>query len=132
MGVQVTEVVNPLWEDLVVSILSVNSYSLEKAFSYAGALRWEGLCNPHELSKLSSDEIAARLRKSGLDRGEFMTNLLANRLASLGEFITIRGANKIEQVLLSGDTTKIRSFLKPVKGIGPVVLNNFFLLQGGP
>src|ERR1035438_7854416 len=79
------------WEDLVVSILSVNQYSLEKTYAVAPLLRQGGLLSPENLSRWELEEIVARLKATGCDRGRFMTKLFAVRLASLGMAVESRG-----------------------------------------
>jgi hypothetical protein len=120
---------NP-WEDLVISILSVNQYSLEKTYENAPLLRESGLFSPENLSKWDVEEIVVRLKNSGCDRGSFMTNLFAIRLAYLGAAVDSKGTQESRRILLSKEPEAIRSFLLPIKGIGPKVLRNFFLLRG--
>ncbi len=60
-----------------------------------------------------------------------MTNLFARRLASLGEFLKSAGVEECERVLRKGDATEVRQLLLPVRGMGPRVLANFFLLRTG-
>src|SRR5271166_1563251 len=112
----------PLWEDLILAILSVNRYSLEKTYSAVETLRREGLFYPHNLMQWTSEEIGIRLKRGGYNRGEFMTNLFANRLASLGLFIKSTGVEECERILRKGDATEIGKLLQPVKGVGPQVL----------
>jgi len=118
-----------LWEDLILAILSVNRYSLEKTYLAVETLRLEGLFYPHNLMQWTSEEIGIRLKRGGYNRGEFMTNLFANRLASLGAFIKSTGIKECERILRKGKTPEINQFLQPVKGIGPQVLINFSLLR---
>ena len=120
---------NP-WEDLVLSILSVNQYSLEKTYSHIEGLRQEGLVEPENLKSWTREQIALRLRRAGFDRGFFMTDLFADRLASLGSFVSSRGIEGCEIVLTSTDLSNIAALLMPVKGIGPKVLENFFVMRG--
>ena len=120
-----------LWEDLVLAILSVNRYSLEKTYSHVESLRREGLFDPNTLAKKSVEDIATRLRRGGYDRGEFLNALLATRLVSLGMFIERVGTEEAEHILAKGNTTQISKFLGPVKGIGPQVLANFETLRHG-
>jgi hypothetical protein len=119
-----------IWEDVVVSILSVNRYSLEKTYSLIGSLREEGLCDPQNLIKWDEAEISKRLFKAGYKRGPFMTGLFASRLSGVGEFINEVGLNIIEKTILSGRKSEIERLLMQVPGIGPVVLDNVFLLRG--
>jgi hypothetical protein len=61
------------WEDLVVSLLSVNQYSLERTYESIKGLREQGLFNPTKLKQWDHGEFVARLKAAGCDRGPFMT-----------------------------------------------------------
>jgi len=121
-----------LWEDLVLAILSVCQYSLEKTYLAVETLRREGLFDPQNLMRWTPEEIGTRLRLGGYDRGDFMTSLFASRLASLGKLVKSRGVEECQTVLQRGKTNEIKHFLLPVKGIGPRVLVNFFALRNAP
>lgn len=118
------------WEDLVISILAVNQYSLEKTYACKAGLQAQELTFPATLIQLTSAELERRLRAGGCDRGEFMTNLFAKRLAALGEYVRSVGIEESSGILAGKSRQKIEQFLKPIYGIGPVVLRNFFLLRG--
>jgi hypothetical protein len=119
-----------VWEDLVISMLSVNSCSIEKVYPLRESLRTEGLFDPLNLAKSSHEDIASRLERAGYNRGTFMTALLSLRLLSLGLFLESRSVAGCAEILASGDTGNIASLLSQVSGIGPKVLSNFFLLRG--
>ena len=119
---------NP-WEDLVISILSVNNYSLERTYQSIEGLRSEGLTDPIHLMKLDQKEIVVRLKAAGCDRGSFMTNLFALRLANLGALIESKGVEGCLNVISGKDTRAIEELLLPVNGIGPVVIENFYCLR---
>ncbi len=118
------------WEDLVISILSVNGRSLEKTYGLAPLLRMNGLFRPEDLSKWDIEEIVARLNSSGCDRGSFMTKLFAIRLANLGTAAVSTGIEESERILLSNEPAAISNLLLPINGIGSKVLRNYFLLRG--
>ena|ERR1700730_14344453 len=124
------ELTDHTWEDLIVAILSVNRYSLEKTYLSIAGLRREGIVEPHKLRSWGTEEIAARLIRAGYDRGRFMTTLFAQRLASLGCFVESHGLESCERVLRSKDSSAITTLLMSVNGIGPSVLQNFFLMRG--
>ena len=130
MAKEGAEETQAVWEDLVVSILSVNQYSIEKSYSLIEQLREQGLVAPHNLISWEQSEIARRLYRAGYNRGEFMTNAFANRLASLGDYIKDKGIDHCQQILLSSNRALIERTLRPVKGVGNVVLNNFYILRG--
>lgn len=50
------------WEDLVVSILSVNQYSLEHTYRSIDGLRKQGLFDPERLMRWDQSEIVERLK----------------------------------------------------------------------
>jgi hypothetical protein len=118
------------WEDLVISILAVNQYSLEKTYACKPGLQAQGLTVPSKLIGLAPEEIERRLRAGGCDRGDFMTALFAKRLSALAEHVRSVGIEQSGDVLAGKSRPKIEEFLEPVNGIGPVVLRNFFLLRG--
>ena len=120
---------DPPWEDLVVSILAVNQYSLERTYGFLDALREKKVTDPLSLARWEPQEIENKLKASGCDRGLFMTKLFAERLSALGELIRTRGLDECEKILRSGDGHAIEGLLLPVKGIGPVVLRNFYSLR---
>jgi len=117
------------WDDLVVSILSVNQYSLERTYGLLQGLRDQKVTDPSSLACWDPREIENRLRSSGCDRGSFMTKLFAERLGALGRLIRARGVDECEKVLRSRDVRAIEMLLLPVKGIGPVVLRHFYTLR---
>jgi hypothetical protein len=119
--------VNP-WPDLVMAILSVNNYPLTKVFTLFDALEANGLFDPHNFTCWNREEITRRLGAAGYDRGTVMTTILTDRLSSLGRLAENFAAN--ERTLTKGTKTEIAELLRRVKGVGPKVLKNFFLLRG--
>lgn len=122
---------NP-WEDLVLSILSVSKYPLEKTYRIVDRLRKEGLFDPRHLTRWDHSEITDRLKSAGYDRGTFMTGQLALRLSNLGTLIEAKGVETCNTLISSRDTGVIEELLLPVKGIGPNVLATFYLLREIP
>jgi len=118
------------WDDLVVSILAVNQYSLERTYTSLQRLREQKVTDPLILARERPHEIEKRLSAGGCDRGPFMTKLFAERLAALGMLIRTKGVTECETIIGSRDAKSIEKLLLPVKGIGPVVLRNFFMLRG--
>jgi len=117
------------WEDLVVSLLSVNQYSLERTYESIKGLRDQRLFNPTNLKQWDHGEFVARLKAAGCDRGQFMTSLFALRLANLGALIQSKGFDSCTRIISGRDTRAIEELLLPVNGIGPKVIANFYLLR---
>ena len=118
------------WQDLVIAILAVNQYSLEKTYPLVASLDKTGLFDPTVLRNLDCAQIEDCLRKGGCDRGSFMTALFSRRLAALGDFIRRQGLAARDQALVSGDPGTIEAFLIGVYGIGPKVIGNYLFLRG--
>lgn len=117
------------WEDLVVSLLSVNQYSLEWTYRSIEGLRSQGLVNPINLQMWGHGDIVTGLKAAGCDRGPFMTNLFALRLGNLGALIQGKGLDACSRVISGRDRRAIELLLLPVNGIGPKVIEQFYLLR---
>ena len=120
------------WEDLVISMLSVNQYSLERTYESIDGLRAEGLVDPRKFTRWEQEEIVERLKSAGCDRGPFMTNLFALRLANLGALIERQGIDNCRKIISGRDANAVQELLLPVNGIGPKVIANFCLLRDIP
>lgn len=118
-----------VWEDLVVSILSVNQYSLSNTYKSLESLEAVGLFDPNNLASWSVDEIEAKLKQGGCDRGTFMTGLFAARIHGLGNLLSEKGIKECKAVLAGDKKKDIENLLLPVKGIGPRVLQNYISLR---
>jgi hypothetical protein len=121
--------VSDVWEALILAILSVNSYSVEKTRAIAKSLRREGLFDPGKIADWNLNEIAARLHRAGYSRGSYLDTLLAARLLSLGDFVKQTGLDTAEVVLTSDRKAEIATFLRPVRGVGPQVIDTFVFLR---
>jgi endonuclease III-like uncharacterized protein len=119
-----------VYEALVVAVLSVNNYPLEKAWEIRGALESASLFNPEALASLPDSDLVERLRAAGYDRGEFLTDLVASRLQSVGAFLVDYGVGRATQVLSSGTSEEVHAMLIGIKGVGPAVIRSFLLLRG--
>jgi hypothetical protein len=117
------------WEDLVISILSVNQYSLERTYRCLEGLREQGLFDPNKLMHWGQADIVNRLKSARCDRGLFMTNLFALRLSHLGTLIQRTGIDASTKIISSRDAKSIEALLMPVSGVGPKVIANFCLLR---
>lgn len=118
-----------VWEDLVVSMLSINQYSLERTYRSLRGLREQGLFDPKNLMRWDETEIVSRLKLAECDRGTFMTTLFAFRLCNLGRLAEAKGFETCTKIISSRNAKAIKELLLPVNGIGPKVIANFCLLQ---
>lgn len=118
-----------IWEYLVISILSVNQYKLDRTYLKFKNLEEVGLFFPDNLVKWNQNEILNKLVDAQLDRGPYMNNIFSARLKELGNSIENYGKEHYEKFLLSQDKIEIEKFLIQVKGIGNRTIQNFFFLM---
>lgn len=117
-----------IWQDLVVSILSVNQYTLSYTYKSLDSLKAVGMFEPENLMNWNIDEIEAKLKEGGCDRGGFMTHLFAERLSAVGNLLREQGVSNCEAILTSKSVKDVEKLLLPVRGIGPKVVKNFLSL----
>ncbi len=118
-----------VWHDLVVSMLAVYNYTLEKVDAYSAGLEKQGLFEPDKIKKMSHEEIFAALEKSGYKRGN-LNAIFTERVQGLGEYVDKKGQNHCESILKNKDKEAIITLLKPIKGVGPKVIENYLELRG--
>lgn len=118
-----------LYEALVVAVLSVNNYPLEKAWPIRGRLKSAGLFEPETLASVPVGDLVERLRVAGYDRGAFLTDLVASRLKSVGAFLEDYGVGRATQMLSSGNAEEVHAMLIKIRGVGPSVIRSFLLLR---
>src|SRR3989442_146181 len=115
---------------LVVALLAVNSYPIERVRGIQAALEKVGLFDLTKLGSFTEAEIAERLRKAGYDRGAFLTDLIASRLQNVGQYLGTLDVESAMRVLTCGSAEDVRAVLSKAKGIGPTVIRNFLLIRG--
>jgi hypothetical protein len=115
--------------ELVISILAVNQYSLEKTYLLKDSLKSAGLFDFEILMNSSAKDLEHLLKEGGCNRGEFMTSLFASRLNSLGDFIKKEGLQNFKAKVNTNDLNEVSAYLLKIKGIGPRVIANFFALR---
>lgn len=121
---------NDLIGDLVVAILSVNAWPLEKTFKIYESLRAQGLFDVQRIAKMAPAEVFDRLKNAGYARGDFMVGLLADRLLNMACALDGDAKAKLEQLVANRDVRSLEAFLLQLKGVGPAVVQSFKLLRG--
>src|SRR5262245_22404361 len=97
------------WEDLVLAMLAVSLYPLERVLMLRDEMRQRGLLDPSKLARYDVGELTMELKRGGYDRGR-LTSMYADRLVSLGKQAdATRPAS--ERVLLEGSDQQVRELL---------------------
>lgn len=119
--------VGQAWEEVILAMLAVGQYPLDRVVALRGRLRDGGLLDPRNLASWSVERVAAGLRSAGYDRGR-LTAMYADRLVSLGKLHETE-SERCDLILREGDDDAVRALLMPWYGIGPTVIANFLNLR---
>ena len=119
---------NEPWEDLVVAVLAVSLYPIERVEPCRMAFREAGLFDPNRLAAESIQALTEELQRAGYDRGK-LTWQFADRLISLGKHVIDGDQRSFERVLSDGSELEVGEALTPIYGIGPKVIRNYLELR---
>ena len=116
--------------NLVTVLISVNNWALDKTYAIHPGLSSAGLFDLNRLRALQDDEVAQLLFVAGYSKSQFVRGLIAKRLKSLAATLEEPKLEQLCDVVKKNDSVTIRSILRPIHGIGPVVIERFLALQG--
>lgn len=114
-------------EDLIVAILAVNSYPMERVARILPELRSNRLTDPEFVAAADLEEVTRLLYKSGYERGT-LVGMFAERLKSLMAKIENDSLDEIGLAVTKRERDRIGDCLRDVKGVGPKVIQNALLL----
>ena len=119
---------NP-FADLIIAVLAVNGFSLERAYSLLDALDEQGLFSVEKCAMSLNEDLALALARAGYRRGSFMNLLIAERIKKIAAEVARQGSS-LKATLISGDVSQIEAALLPLPGVGPTVIRNYLILRG--
>jgi hypothetical protein len=114
-------------DSLVMALLGVNNYPLEKVWNLLPRLREEGLTKPCQVASEDLNRLTARLINAGYDRGR-LTAMFAERLQHLMAAIQSGQLDGLDDPATRKDSQAMRQILCTVRGIGPQVAQNAWVL----
>lgn len=114
-------------ESLVVAILAVNSFPLDKAWELLPRLREAKITSPNVVAEFEVGALTVALAASGYDRG-MLTGLFAERLKDLMSAIISGALDELPAALLARDESRASELLCGVRGVGKKVVGNALLL----
>ncbi len=123
-------------EAIVVSVLAVNSYGIERVYGLLPKFRENGLLNPTKISNADVSQVMMDLYKAGYDRG-MLTEMMAGRLVGVLKAVAEGRLDMLNELVEKGSKTMAKDLLCQVKGIGPRVASDVWMLvtsreiQGG-
>jgi len=114
-------------EAIIVSLLAVNSYGVEKSYALLPNLRNMGLTDPTQVAKADTVDVMMRLDRSGYNRG-MLSDMMADRLINLMKAVSNGELEDLTGLVSKGDEAGASELLCKVKGIGPRVAENVWML----
>ncbi|MBI1752873.1 MAG: hypothetical protein HY014_02055 [Acidobacteria bacterium] len=112
---------------IVASVLAVNKYGIEKAYAILPALRKAGLLDCESVAKEPIRKVMIRLAETGYDRG-LLTEMMAGRLVDLMKAVSARQLDPLPALIARGDRVNATELLCSIKGIGPSVARDVWML----
>jgi hypothetical protein len=112
---------------LVMALLGVNNYSLEKIWKLLPRFRQEGLTKPRQVASEEIDRLTARLINAGYDRGH-LTAMFAERLQHLMAAITSGRLDELCSAATRRNAKAVHRILCEIRGVGPRVAHDAWML----
>ena len=114
-------------ESLVVAVLSVNNYRLEKTWALLPRFRVARVTDPKFVVTQDLASLTVLLSSSGYDRGT-LTGLFAERIKDLMTAIESGELDELTGALQSHDDKRTEEILCKVRGVGKRVAANAIIL----
>jgi len=114
-------------ECLLTALLSVNNFSLEKAWSLLPRMRDAGLTDPARVVAMDMTTAIETLRRAGYDRKN-LTRLFAERVKALMDAVHAGELADLDAAIAAKDKDRASVVMRKVRGIGPTVIENAWAL----
>lgn len=114
-------------EAIIASVLAVNAYGLEKAYALLSAFRKAGLTDSKGVANAPIGDVMARLHEAGYHRG-MLAEMMAGRLINLMKVVAEGKLDPLNDLVARGDQEAAEALLCTVKGIGPKVAGDVWML----
>lgn len=120
-------ITTPQVECLLMALLSVNNFPLEKTWSLLPRLREVGLTDPARVTSMDMAATIEALTSAGYDRKN-LTWLIAERVKALMAAIHGGDLAGLETAITARDQERATALLLQVRGVGPTVIRNAWAL----
>jgi endonuclease III-like uncharacterized protein len=114
-------------ECLVAALLAVNQFPVDKVRGLLPRMRESGLTSPARVAKMDMAEAIEALVGAGYDRKK-LNWLFAERLKALMDAIETGKLSGLDASIAAADKDRAALLLRKVRGIGPTVVNNAWML----
>lgn len=110
-----------------MALLSVNNFSLEKAWALLPRMRDAGLTDPYRVAGMEMAAVIEALTRAGYDRKN-LTWLFAERVRALMAAIHGGELAGLDAAIAAKDRDRATELLSRVRGVGPTVIQNAWAL----
>jgi endonuclease III-like uncharacterized protein len=117
----------PQIECLLMAILSVNNFPLEKAWSLLPRMRAAGLTDPDRVTAMDMTGVIEALTSAGYDRKN-LTWMFAERVKALMAALHGDELAGLDEAIAAKDKARATELLDRVRGVGPTVIQNAWAL----
>jgi 3-methyladenine DNA glycosylase/8-oxoguanine DNA glycosylase len=118
----------PVWEELVVAVLAVYQFPVERVLSLRERLHSAGLLDIRAIADAGEAKVTRELNAAGYKRG-LLTGLYAERLVKLATSVLANDESAIARILSEAEDSEVERVLRSLPGIGPKVVGNFLALR---
>jgi len=110
-------------ECLLMAVLAVGQYPLERVRSILGGLRAQGLANASKVAAMDLGELTVALSRAGYNRG-LLTSVYGERVHAVMKAIVAGELDVVLDYVTSNDRSSFVAKLQELYGIGPKVASN--------
>lgn len=114
-------------ECLLMAVLAVNNYRLEKAWALLPRMRELGLTDPARVAAMDMPATIEALTGAGYDR-KSLTWMFAERVMALMAAIHGGELAGLDEAIAAKDKARATELLDRVRGVGPTVIQNAWAL----
>ncbi|MDH4127625.1 MAG: hypothetical protein OEV44_02645 [Spirochaetota bacterium] len=112
-------------ENLIISVMAINNFYLEKAYNLKEKLLKENLFNLETLKNSSSEQLFEKIVKSGYKKSDYVIGLLVDRFKDIGNKLSPSVLDQLLKAVVAKDINSIEKILLPIHGVGYFVIKNF-------
>jgi len=113
---------------VVAAVLAVNNYKLERAWALMPAFASAGLLDPEGVADQDLSDLTPRVFAAGFQRG-LLTEMMAGRVRDVMRVARTGQLDGLPTRVEVGDREGVVTLLCTVKGIGPKVAGNAWMLM---
>ena len=113
---------------IVAAVLAVNNFKLDRAWALMPAFESAGLLDPEQVADRDLSDLTPQVFAAGFQRG-LLTEMMAGRVRDVMRAAQAGKLDGLSACVASGDREGAVALLCTVKGIGPKVAGDAWMLM---